>query len=154
MRLAYRGWFARAVGVFNAALTAPCKVSILPTMRLCLWTSVGEFEAAGVGSPRAACGFADPGAPGYLAEIVRSADVVVFCSNLTDIRSLKRWLADHEVDHRIVTMGMGSGAERARFKRLEQWTLWPLMPQVFVLGVFVGGAEELYATDFAQGLSR
>ncbi len=85
----------------------------------------------------------DPAAPADIAEIARSARVVVFRSNLTDTRHLVARLADAGIDYREITMGMGSGVERDRFHRLRDWTGWPLLPQVFLDGTFVGGAEEL-----------
>ena len=87
----------------------------------------------------------DPGAPADLAELVASARVVVFRSGLTDTRMLVHRLERDGIDHRIVTMGMGSGVERDRFHRLRDWTGWPYLPQVFVDGSFVGGADELLA---------
>jgi len=84
----------------------------------------------------------DHDAPADLAEIIEGARVVVFRSNLTDTRMLMHWLQREGVDHREVTMGMGSGVERDRFHRLRDWTGWPLLPQVFVDGRFVGGADE------------
>ena len=93
----------------------------------------------------------DPGAPADLAELVASARVVVFRSGLTDTRMLVHRLERDGIDHRIVTMGMGSGVERDRFHRLSEWTGWPWLPQVFVDGVFVGGADELPAYPFPGG---
>lgn len=92
----------------------------------------------------------DTDAPADLVEILESAAVVVFVSNLTDIRALQAWLEGHDVDHEIVTMGMGSAAQRDRFHRLREWTQWPLLPQVFVAGAFVGGADEFFASTFAR----
>ncbi|MDZ7829865.1 MAG: glutaredoxin [Halofilum sp. (in: g-proteobacteria)] len=87
----------------------------------------------------------DHDAPADLAEIIDSARVVVFRSNLTDTRMLIHWLQREGMDHREVTMGMGSGVERDRFHRLRDWTGWPYLPQVFVDGRFVGGADEFLA---------
>ena len=87
----------------------------------------------------------DADAPADLAELIGSARVVVFRSGLTDTRMLLHWLQREGIDHREVTMGMGSGAERDRFQRLRDWTGWPYLPQVFVDGVFVGGADEVFA---------
>lgn len=87
----------------------------------------------------------DADAPPDLAELIGSARVVVFRSGLTDTRMLLHWLQREGIDHREVTMGMGSGVERDRFHRLRGWTGWPYLPQIFVDGVFVGGADELYA---------
>lgn len=88
----------------------------------------------------------DVEAPPDIAELLRSARVVIFRSNLTDTRSLIAQLERDGVDYREITMGMGSGVERDRFHRLRAWTDWPLLPQVFVDGVFVGGAEEALAS--------
>ncbi len=92
----------------------------------------------------------DPDAPANLVADLESAEVVVFVSNLTDIRSLQAWLQRHGVDHRIVTMGMGSPAQRQRFHHLRDWTGWGLLPQVFVAGEFVGGADEFFAGPARQ----
>jgi len=92
----------------------------------------------------------DPDAPTDIAEAAESAEVVVFASNLTDIRALRAWLEARAIDHQIVTMGMGSSAQRDRFHRLRDWTEWPLLPQVFVGGTFVGGADEFFASDYAR----
>lgn len=87
----------------------------------------------------------DTYAPSDLVEMVDSARVVVFRSNLTDTRNLVHWLHREGIEHREVTMGMGSGIERDRFHRLREWTGWPYLPQVFVDGRFVGGADEFLA---------
>lgn len=87
----------------------------------------------------------DREAPEDLAELVASAEVVVFRSGLTDTRTLESWLAGAGIDHRVITLGMGSGAARERYRRLRDWTGWDLLPAVFVHGRFVGGAEEAYA---------
>jgi len=87
----------------------------------------------------------DTDAPADIARLAGSARVVVFRSNLTDTRMLIHWLQREGMDHREVTMGMGSGVERDRFHRLRDWTGWPYLPQVFVDGRFVGGADEFLA---------
>lgn len=74
--------------------------------------------------------------------------MVVFRSGLTDTRMLVHWLEREEIDHRNVTPAMGSGVERNRFHRLRDS---PYLPQVFVDGVFVGGADELLAHPPARG---
>jgi len=84
----------------------------------------------------------DTDAPADLVELIDSARVVVFRSNLTDTRMLIHWLQREGMSHREITMGMGSGVERDRFHRLREWTGWPWLPQVFVDGRFVGGADE------------
>lgn len=93
----------------------------------------------------------DADAPADLVQVLESAEVVVFVSNLTDIRTLRQWLETHDVNHEIVTMGMGSGAQRERFHRLREWTRWSLLPQVFIAGEFVGGADEFFVSTFARG---
>jgi len=93
----------------------------------------------------------DPAAPSDLAELIRTAEVVVFRSGLTDTRALSAWLERQGVDYRLVTMGMGSGVERDRFHRLRDWTGWGLLPQVFVEGRFVGGADEFFRSGFCRG---
>ena len=84
----------------------------------------------------------DAEAPTDIAELLRSARIVIFRSNLTDTRGLLAHLQRAGIDYREITMGMGSGVERDRFHRLREWTEWPLLPQVFVDGAFVGGADE------------
>lgn len=96
----------------------------------------------------------DADAPADLAELVGRARVVVFRSNLTDTRMLAHFLEREGIDHREVTMGMGSGVERDRFHRLRDWTGWPLLPQVFVDGRFVGGADEFFSHPPAAGDPR
>lgn len=92
----------------------------------------------------------DPDAPDDLVDAIESAEVVVFVSGLTDVRGLRAWLQEHGVDHRIVKMGMGSSSQRDRFHRLRSWTGWQLLPQVFIDGTFVGGADEFFASDFSR----
>jgi len=92
----------------------------------------------------------DPDAPLDLVTDLESADVIVFVSSLTDVRALRSWLQARGIDHRVVTMAMGSAAQRDRFDHLRKWTGWPLLPQVFVEGVFVGGADEFFACEFAR----
>jgi glutaredoxin-related protein len=87
----------------------------------------------------------DTDAPADIAELIHSARVVIFRSNLTDTRSLITHLDRAGIAYREITMGMGSGVERDRFHRLRDWTEWPLLPQVFVDGAFVGGADEALA---------
>lgn len=84
----------------------------------------------------------DAETPPDIADLLHSARVVIFRSNLTDTRGLITHLERQGIDYREVTMGMGSGVERDRFHRLREWTDWPLLPQVFVDGAFVGGADE------------
>lgn len=93
----------------------------------------------------------DADAPGDLAESIASARVVVFRSGLTDTRMLLHWLEREGVEHRVVTMGMDSGIQRDRFQRLRDWTGWPYLPQVFIDGTFVGGADEFFAHPLAAG---
>lgn len=84
----------------------------------------------------------DADAPADIAELIHSARVAIFRSNLTDTRRLIAHLERTGIDYQEITMGMGSGVERDRFHRLRDWTQWPLLPQVFVDGVFVGGADD------------
>jgi glutaredoxin len=87
----------------------------------------------------------DARAPSDIAELAESARVVVFRSNLTDTRALEGHLDAHGIDYRVITMGMGSAAQRERFHRLRDWTGWNLLPIVFVDDTFVGGADEYFA---------
>lgn len=89
----------------------------------------------------------DADAPRDIARLAASARVVVFRSGLTDTRRLVGYLERAGVDFREVTMGMGSASERDRFHRLRDWTGWALLPQVFVDGVFAGGADDLIDRD-------
>jgi len=84
-----------------------------------------------------------------LAQQITSSRVVVFCSNLTDIRPITTRLVQAGVSYRVVVMGMGSVSMRERFHRLQQLTGWTKLPQVFVDGRFVGGYEEFFAYGFA-----
>ncbi len=93
----------------------------------------------------------DAEAPADIAELIRSARVAIFRSNLTDTRGLIAHLDREGVGYREVTMGMGSSAERDRFHRLRDWTEWPLLPQVFIDGAFVGGADEAIASLRGSG---
>ena len=83
-----------------------------------------------------------------LADQISSSRVVVFCSNLTDVRPITSRLAQAEVPYRLAVMGMGSVTMRERFHRLQQLTGWTKLPQVFVDGRFIGGYEECFAFDF------
>jgi len=83
-----------------------------------------------------------------LTQQITSSRVVVFCSNLTDIRPITTRLVQAEVPYRVVVMGMGSVSMRERFHRLQQLTGWTKLPQVFVDGRFIGGYEEFFAFDF------
>ncbi len=87
----------------------------------------------------------DTRAPPDIAELADSARVVVFRSNLTDTRALEAHLDANGTDYRVITMGMGSAAQRERFHRLRDWTGWNLLPIVFVGGTFVGGGDEYFA---------
>jgi len=83
--------------------------------------------------------------PAWLAELVAHTRVVVFCSELTDIRRLEQQLRDAGIEHDVQRMGMGSEAMRRRFGELRAFTRWPTLPQVFLDGRFVGGEPELAA---------
>lgn len=82
-------------------------------------------------------------APDWLPEILEQANIVLFCSNLTDVRALEADLGRRGVAWRTLTMGMGSAGMRERFRALSEYTGWRSMPQVFVAGEFVGGEPEL-----------
>lgn len=90
-----------------------------------------------------------PGPEGLAAE-ARSADVVVFRSGLTDVRTLRSWLDEHRIRFREVEMPMGSGEQRARFHALQEVTGWRTLPQVFLHGEFVGGEQELVSAVSGQ----
>jgi len=78
-----------------------------------------------------------------LPEIARSEKVVIFASGLTDTRMIVRILTDRGVPFRVIEMGMASSRSRVDFRRLCEMTKWHLLPQIFVDGVFVGGADEV-----------
>ena len=74
-----------------------------------------------------------------------SAPIVLFASQLTDVRELVRRLDELELGYRVVTMSMADSAARDRFHVLEEWTGHRTLPQVFVDGRFIGGPTELLA---------
>lgn len=94
-------------------------------------------------------GSREPDEEAALRELIASARVVVFCSNLTDVRPIMTRLDRLGVPRRLVVMGMGSLHMRRRFHALESLTGWKLLPQIFVDGRFLGGYEEFFAHDFA-----
>jgi glutaredoxin len=74
-----------------------------------------------------------------------SAPVVLFASQITDVRELVARLDELEIGHRIVKLSMGDAAGRDRFHVLEEWTGHRTLPQVFLDGRFIGGPTELLA---------
>ena len=78
-----------------------------------------------------------------LPDIARSEKVVIFASGLTDTRMIVKLLNDRGIPFRVIEMGMASSRSRVDFRRLCEITNWHLLPQIFVDGVFVGGADEL-----------
>lgn len=80
----------------------------------------------------------------------RQADVVIFRSGLSDVRSLCEWLERYEVDHVVIEMAMGSSWERSRFSELKSMTGWPTLPQIFIQGEFVGGEREFFSHPFLR----
>ena len=96
----------------------------------------------------------DEDAPQDLVDIIGDATVVVFRSELTDTRTLLRWLQRRDVEHCEITMGMASEKERERFRRLRVWTGWQLLPQVFIEGEFIGGADEFFEHPFTRERDR
>jgi glutaredoxin-related protein len=101
--------------------------------------SIADAAAA----PRATCPDAS------LQREIESAPIVVFASNLTDLRQLESYLARRGGRYRVVRMGMAAADMRERFHALERYTDWHELPQVFVDGRFVGGHDELLALDRA-----
>lgn len=83
-----------------------------------------------------------------LHELITGTRVVVFCSNLTDVRPVTARLKRFAVPYRLVTLGMGHSRMRRRFHALESLTGWQQLPQIFVDGRFIGGYEEFFAHDF------
>jgi len=81
--------------------------------------------------------------PVWLMDRVARDRVVVFCSELTDIRRLEQRLAAADMAYAVERMGMGSQAMRARFGGLREFTRWPTLPQVFLDRRFIGGEPEL-----------
>jgi glutaredoxin-related protein len=82
---------------------------------------------------------------------VASAPVVVFAARLTDVRPLVQCLDQVRLEHRVVTLSMADPSLRERFHVLEEWTGWGTLPQVFVDGRFIGGAQDLLAHPRLQG---
>jgi glutaredoxin len=80
-----------------------------------------------------------------------SAQVVVFCSPVTDIRALAGRLKRSGVGFREVELSMTSHLDRERFHALQAYTGWRTLPQVFVAGEFVGGEPELYRHPVTAG---
>lgn len=80
---------------------------------------------------------------------IDSERVVIFSSNITDIRPITRHLERRKISYRVVRMGMGSQAMRDRFAHLKTKTGWDQLPQVFVDGRFIGGYDEFFAHDFS-----
>jgi len=72
---------------------------------------------------------------------VCAAPVVIFRSTLTDLGPVPRLLARRGIAWREEVMGMGSAAERERFRALKAATGWPTLPQIFVDGELLGGIE-------------
>ncbi len=78
---------------------------------------------------------------------IASAPVVVFASNLTDLRQTLAYLDRRGARYRVVRMGMASHEMRERFHTLETINNWHLLPIIYVNGRFVGGYDELVALD-------
>lgn len=87
-----------------------------------------------------------------LHELIASARVVVFCSNITDLRPVTTRLQRLAIPYRLVTLGMGYPRMRQRFHALESLTGWHLLPQIFVDRRFIGGYEEFFDHDFQAPL--
>jgi len=78
-----------------------------------------------------------------LIDIARSEKVVIFASGLTDTRMIVKFLTDRGIPFRVIEMGMVSSRSRVDFRRLCEITNWHLLPQIFLDGEFIGGADEL-----------
>jgi|GEM_PF-31745 len=85
---------------------------------------------------------------GYFQDEIRNARVVIFVSNLTDIRAMVAHLKRLGVSYHVALMGMAAPAMRERFHELQDQTGWQTLPQVFADGRFIGGYDELFAYDF------
>lgn len=85
-----------------------------------------------------------------LKQDIDAERVVIFSSNLTDIRPITTYLRQRDIRHRVVRMGMRSQAMRDRFARLRRATGWHKLPQIFVDGWFIGGYDEFFAYDFGE----
>ncbi|MDH3407311.1 MAG: DUF3429 family protein [Gammaproteobacteria bacterium] len=99
-------------------------------------------------------GYAASADENELHGLIASARVVIFCSNLTDVRPILARLNRLGVPYRQVIMGMGSMHMRQRFHALESFTGWHQLPQIFVDRQFLGGYEEFFAHDFRVPLDR
>ncbi len=85
---------------------------------------------------------------GYFRDEIRKARVVIFVSNLTDIRAMIAHLKRLGVSCHVALIGMAAPAMRERFHELQDQTGWQTLPQVFADGRFIGGYDELFAYDF------
>lgn len=81
---------------------------------------------------------------------VLEAPIVIFSSQLTDVRSLLTWLENNKFDFKEIRMGMGSETSRDYFHRLRDITHWPYLPQIFINGKFIGGIDELIEHPLLQ----
>ena len=79
-----------------------------------------------------------------LMQSIADARVVVFCSNITDVRAVITRLNELEITYREMRLGMASGLMREQFHLLQEMTGWPYLPQIFIDGVFIGGADEFF----------
>ncbi|MCP1727472.1 glutaredoxin-related protein [Natronospira proteinivora] len=74
-----------------------------------------------------------------IEEMLHSADVVVFCSRITETDLLEEAARERGQRYREIRMGMGDASMRERFHVLQTMTGQKTLPQVFVNGEFVGG---------------
>jgi len=79
-----------------------------------------------------------------ISDIATSEMVVIFTSNLTDIRMIERHLINHDLPFKVIEMGMGNIHNRNGFRELCETTGWKMLPQIYVNGEFIGGTDEFF----------
>jgi glutaredoxin-related protein len=80
----------------------------------------------------------------------RSAPVVIFSSEFTDLRPILRRLDERQIAHREIIVDAAPTAPLDRYGDLRALTGWQTLPQVFVEGAFVGGYEEILRHPLIQ----
>jgi glutaredoxin-related protein len=89
-------------------------------------------------------------APATVETEARSAPVVIFSSEFTDLRPILRRLDERQIAHREIIVNAAPTAPLDRYGDLRALTGWQTLPQVFVEGAFVGGYEEILRHPLIQ----
>jgi len=84
-------------------------------------------------------------------ELLHSADVVVFCSGITETDLLEETARERGQQYREIRMGMGDASMRERFHVLQAMTGQKTLPQVFVNGEFLGGMRAYLGKSSGAG---